>query len=186
MTHVRQDLVPILTVVGSMVSLALVFGAAGGAIPSSVVPEPPSGVLDAIPTVNAVISVTAMGTIGLGWYWIRVGDVHRHRLAMLTSVALFAAFLVLYLYRLVAIGGATAFSGPETVYRFVYLPVLAVHIGLAVVCIPMLYYVLFLAASHSVGDLRETSHATIGRIAAPLWLTSFALGLVVYVLLYGL
>ncbi|WP_252700621.1 DUF420 domain-containing protein [Natronosalvus vescus] len=186
MRYVSRERVPVLTGVLSVLSLAVVFSAAGGVIPQSAVPTPPEWVLEVIPTVNVLISLTAIVTITAGWRAIRNGDIDRHRVLMVASVALFGAFLVLYLYRLVALGGSQPFPGPETIERFVYLPVLAIHILLAVICIPLLYYVLLLALSHPVSELSRTRHPTIGRIAASLWLVSFALGVVVYVLLHVL
>ncbi|MDL5361308.1 DUF420 domain-containing protein [Halalkalicoccus sp. NIPERK01] len=176
--------VPELTGALTTVSLALVFGAALGYIPSALVPPAPDWVVTAIPHVNAVVSLTAIATISLGWYWIRRGRVARHRLAMFASTGLFAGFLALYLYRLILLGGPEPFPGPETVYRFVYLPLLGVHILLAVICIPLVYYVLLLAFSYSVGELGRTRHPTVGRIAASLWLISFSLGVAVYTLLH--
>jgi putative membrane protein len=102
---------------------------------------------------------------------------------MLLSAALFATFLVLYLYK-VTLEGPAEFPGPEAVYRQVYLPVLAVHVLLAVVCIPLLYYVLLLATTRPITALGDTAHARVGRVAAGLWLVSFVLGNVVYALLY--
>ena len=177
--------VPALTGVLTAVSLALVFGTALGYVPPTLVPEAPGWLVDAIPHANAAISAGAILSIGLGWYWIRIGRIGRHRIAMLVSVVLFAGFLVLYLYRLTLLGGPASFPGPETVYRFAYLPLLGIHILLAVICIPLLYYVLLLAATRSVRELRETAHARIGRVAASLWLISFTLGIVVYLLLHG-
>ena len=43
---------------------------------------------------------------------------------------------------------------------------------------------LTLAATRPIADLFDTAHKRIGRVAAALWLVSFALGVVVYVLLY--
>lgn len=177
--------VPALTAVLTVVSLALVFGAVLGAIPTSALPRAPDGVIDAIPHVNAVISTVAIGTIVAGVRFIRRGEVERHRAMMLTSLVLFVAFLVLYLYK-VALTGTSDFGGPTAVYQFVYLPTLAIHMVLAVVCIPLLYYVLLLAMTRPVADLYETRHKRLGRLAASLWLVSFALGNVVYVLLYWL
>ena len=97
---------------------------------------------------------------------------------------LFVAFLVLYLYR-VSLVGPAPFPGPDSVYQFVYLPVLAIHILLAIVCIPLLYYVLLLALTHDVAELPATNHPRVGRVAASLWQISFALGIVVYLLLYA-
>lgn len=177
--------VPTLTGVLTVLSLGLVFGAVLGYIPPALVPEPPDWVITAIPHVNAVLSATAIGTISFGWYWIRRGAIDRHRSAMIVSTVLFAAFLGLYLYRLVVLGGPEPFPGPEPVYRFVYLPVLGIHILLAMVCIPLLYYVLLLALTYPVESLGRTNHSRVGRVAASLWLISFSLGIVVYVLLHG-
>lgn len=184
MTLVTRDRVPALTGVLSIASLALVFAAAGGVVPQSVLPTPPDAALAAIPTVNVAVSLAAIATIAIGWRAIRRGDVRRHRFAMLVSLALFATFLTLYLYRLVVVGGAEPFPGPDAVYRFVYLPVLLLHVGLAMGCIPLLYYVLLLAATHPVRELSNTRHPAVGRIAATLWVVSFGLGVVVYVLLH--
>ncbi|PSP83415.1 DUF420 domain-containing protein [Halobacteriales archaeon QS_1_68_17] len=178
-----RDRVPELTGLLTVVSLALVFGAALGVVPAAALPRAPDAAIEAIPHVNAAISVLAVGTIGYGWLSIRRGRVARHRAAMLTSLGLFAAFLVLYLYR-VALVGPTHFGGPAVVAQFLYLPLLAVHVLLAVVCIPLLYYVVLLALTRPAGELAGTNHPRVGRVAATLWLVSFVLGTVVYVLLY--
>ncbi|WP_254545082.1 DUF420 domain-containing protein [Halomarina pelagica] len=177
-----REHVPALTGVLTIVSLALVFGAVLGYLPTESLPRS-RAVLDLIPHVNAVISVAAIGTILAGWRWIRAGRVERHRVAMLASFALFALFLALYLYR-VSIEGPTDFPGPDAIHTYLYLPVLAVHVTLAIVCIPLLYYVLLLAATRPWRELPATNHPRVGRIAATLWLVSFALGVVVYLLLY--
>lgn len=178
-----RDHVPTLTGLLSVVSLGLVFGAVLGVVPAEMLPRAPEAVLNTIPHVNAVISIIAIGTIASGWRAIRRGAVRTHRGLMVASLVLFVAFLALYLYK-VALEGPAAFPGPETVYRFVYLPLLAVHITLAIVCIPLLYYVLLLALTHPVEVLPRTKHPHVGRVAASLWVTSFALGVVVYLLLY--
>jgi putative membrane protein len=176
--HVRE-----LTAVLTAVSLALVFGAALGAVPQSTLPRASDAVLAAIPHVNAAVSTVAIVTILFGVRAIRRGDWRRHRTLMLVSLVLFVGFLALYLYK-VSIQGPAPFPGPDTVYRFVYLPTLAIHVVLAVVCLPLLYYVVLLALTRPVAELRRTSHARIGRVAAALWLVSFVLGNVVYAFLY--
>lgn len=176
--HVRG-----LTAVLSVVSLALVFGAVLGAIPRGAIPRASDAVLNAIPHVNAAISTVAIVTILAGIRFVRAGEIERHQRMMLTSFGLFATFLVLYLYKLV-VKGTETFPGPDTVYQFVYLPTLAIHILLAIVCVPVVYYVLLLALTRPVAEVFDTQHARFGRIAASLWLISFVLGNVVYVLLY--
>ncbi|GAA0229712.1 DUF420 domain-containing protein [Haladaptatus pallidirubidus] len=175
--------VPALTALLTVISLALVFAAVLGIVPKGSIPRAPDSVLGAIPHVNAVISIIAVGVIGTAWRDIRRGNVARHRAGMLTGVVLFVAFLGFYLYR-VSLEGPTEFAGPETVYQFLYLPVLAIHMLLAIACIPLLYYVLLLAISYPINELSGTNHPRVGRIAATLWLISFSLGVVVYTLLY--
>jgi len=179
-----REHVPELAGTLTALSLALVFGAVLGYLPASVLPRVET-LLAAVPHLNAAISLVAIATILSGVRAIRRGNVRRHRTAMLASTALFAGFLLLYLYR-VSIEGPTAFAGPAWVRGFVYLPLLAVHITLAIVCLPLVYYVLLLAWTHPVAELSGTLHPRVGRIAATLWFVSFSLGLVVYTLLHVL
>ena len=175
--------IPALTGLLTLVSLALVFGAVGGAIPPALLPRAPDAVVAAIPHANAAISALAIGTIVAGIRAIRSGNVTRHRRLMLTTFALFVTFLVLYLYR-VTLEGPTDFAGPAVVETYVYFPVLAIHILLAILAIPTVYYVLLLAVSYPVSELPETNHPRAGKLAATLWLVSFSLGIVVYTMLY--
>jgi len=179
-----RDRVRELTAVLSIVSLAIVFGTAGGFVPAGSLPRI-DGLVELVPHVNAVLSAAALVTIAVGVRAIKRGHVGRHRVAMVTTTLLFLGFLVLYLYR-IALEGPSAFPGPDTVYQFVYLPTLAIHILLAVLAIPFVYYVLLLALTRPVGAIRESAHARVGRVAATLWAVSFALGIVVYLMLYVL
>jgi len=135
-----------LTALLTVVSLALVFGAALGTIPASVLPRAPDGVVSLIPHVNAALSALAIGGIAVGIRAIKRGEVGRHRRAMVTTFGLFVAFLVLYLYRIV-LEGPSDFAGPAVVERFVYLPLLGIHILLAIAAVPAVYYTLLVAAS---------------------------------------
>ncbi|WP_423997980.1 DUF420 domain-containing protein [Halorubrum trapanicum] len=183
MSDWARENVSVLTAVASGVALALVFGAVGGVIPSSLLPRASDAVLAAIPHFNAAVSLTAIATITLGWREISRGNVKRHRNFMVTSFALFAAFLGAYLYRLILVG-TTEFPGPELVYSYVYLPFLAVHILLAIVCVPFVFHALFLAATRPYQELYHTRHAQVGFVGAVLWLISFTMGIGVYLLLY--
>ncbi|MFO7834046.1 MAG: DUF420 domain-containing protein [Halohasta sp.] len=182
MQLVSQQRVPLLTAVLSIVSLGLVFSAVGGVVPEWLLPRSQT-LVDLIPHLNAVISFTAIGTIVAGWRAIKRGEVETHRNLMLVSFGLFGAFLVFYLYR-VSIEGPSPFGGPDAVYQFFYLPMLAIHILLAVVCVPLLFYVLLLAVSRPVEEIYRSRHRNVGQVAAVLWLISFTLGIAVYGLLY--
>lgn len=183
MASVAREHLP--TVVGllSVLSLGLVFAAVLRVIPATVIPRAPVLVLAAIPHINAIISLVAIGVIGYGWRAIRRGHIDRHRTAMLTGAALFAVFLLLYLYK-VALVGPTTFPGPDVVFGLVYLPLLAVHMMLAIICVPLLYYVLLLALTRPVHEIPRSRHPRVGRVAVSLWLASFGLGLLVYGMLY--
>lgn len=177
-----REHVPVLTVVLSAVSLVLVFSAALRMVPQGVLPRW-GPLLAVIPHLNAVISLTAICTILAGVRAIRAGHVDRHRTLMLASFGLFAAFLILYLYR-VAVLGPTSFPGPERIRRFLYLPILVIHVGLAVCCVPFVFYALLLAGTRPIVEIYESNHRLVGRVAALLWLVSFSMGVVIYALLY--
>ncbi|MFQ3319389.1 MAG: putative membrane protein [Natronomonas sp.] len=177
-----REHVPALTALLTAVSLALVFGAALQLLPVDALPNP-EALLSAIPHVNAVISLLAIGTISAGVRYIRRGDVRKHRTLMLTSFGLFALFLALYLYR-VALLGPTEFTGPAVVETYLYYPFLFVHISLAIVCVPFVFYALLIAGTRPVADIYETRHRIAGRIAASLWLISFSMGIAIYAMLY--
>lgn len=182
MRSVVRTHVGFVTATLSVVSLAAVFGVVGGVVPSRLLPHAPPAVLDALPHLNAVLSALALLAIGSGLLAIRRGDVSAHRRRMAAAFGLFVAFLASYLYR-IAVEGTTSFAGPAAIEP-VYYGLLAVHVGLAIVCLPLLFYVLALAYGYDVGELGGTNHPRVGRIAASLWAISFALGIVVYLALY--
>jgi putative membrane protein len=177
-----REHVPTLTALSTVAALALVFGAALQVLPVAALPSP-EPLLAAIPHVNAAVSLAAIGTIAAGVRAIRLGNVGRHRALMLSSVGLFAVFLALYLYR-VAIIGPTEFAGPTAVRTYIYLPVLFIHVGLAIVCVPFVFYALLVAGTRPVAEIYESRHRTAGRAAAGLWLVSYTLGLAIYAMLY--
>ncbi len=131
--------------------------------------------------IAAVNSLTIL-TLSLGWYWIRSDEVRKHAAAMVTSFALILLFLGIYVPR-VAGGGTKYFDGPELV-GIVYLVMLAIHIVLSILAVPVVLYALLLGLTHTERELRtETPHARVGRIAAGSWLLSLVLGVITYVML---
>ncbi|WP_394741635.1 DUF420 domain-containing protein [Natronococcus roseus] len=131
----------------------------------------------AIAVINAVTTVLLVA----GWYWIRAGDVDKHRAAMTGAFATILLFLVVYLIR-VGGGGTKEFVGPSPEYEL-YLAMLAIHIVLSIVAVPVVLYALILGLTHSPSELRETIHARVGRIAAGSWILSLVLGIVTYLML---
>lgn len=150
---------------------------------AGVVPYPDIGreTVDLLSHAIAVVNTLATGALAAGWYWIRKGDVRKHRVAMLSAFALILLFLALYLPK-VGGGGEKHFVGPAMV-RYAYLIMLAIHIVLSVVAVPVVLYAVVLGITHTTAELRNTAHARVGRIAAATWILSLSLGVVTYLLL---
>ena len=166
------------TTVLSVLGYALVVGAFARVLP---LPELSRATVIFLGDAIAVVNSVALASLLAGWYFIRRGRVRRHRAAMLTAFALIVLFLVLYLAK---VGGgfekAIAATGPV---RWLYLAMLAVHILLSALAVPVVLHAVVLGLSHSPAELRETIHPRVGRIAVAVWSLSLALGIVTYVLL---
>jgi len=177
-----------LTAVLSVVGYALVIGAFEGLIP--LFPDLSREAVILFSDLIAVVNTLALTTLLAGWWFIRRGDVRRHRAAMLVAFTLICAFLVLYLWK---VGGGfeksiviregqflAAYAGAV---ELAYFAMLAVHILLSVVAVPVVLYAVVLGLTHTPEELRETSHATYGRVAVASWSLSLFLGVVTYWLL---
>lgn len=168
------------TILLTVVGYALVIGTFLLDLP--IYPELTEAQVDLFTHLIAVVNLTTTVLLVLGWYWIRAGEVDKHRLAMVGAFVLILLFLVLYLTRVGGGGGEKLFDGPELV-RYAYLLMLAVHILLSIVAVPVVLYALLLGLTHTPTELRRTAHARIGRIAAATWILSLVLGVVTYLLL---
>lgn len=166
------------TSVVSLVGYALVAGVFAGLVPiPSIGRTAVIWLSDAIAVVNSAALVALLA----GWRFIRRGEVRKHRASMLAAFALILLFLVMYL---VKVGGGFEKSliAPEPVYQ-AYLAMLAVHLFLSVVAVPVVVHAVVLGLTRTPAELRDTRHATVGRVAVVAWAVSLALGLVIYVLL---
>jgi putative membrane protein len=168
----------VLTVVG----YGLVVGTFLGWVPAVVFPDLTLAQVNLLADAIAAINTVTTLVLVAGWYWIRQGEVRRHAAAMSSAFALILVFLVLYLLKIGG-GGTKEFVGPTGVY-YAYLAMLAVHVLLSIVAVPVVLYALVLGLTHSPTELREsTPHRTVGRIAAGSWALSLSLGVVTYLLL---
>ena len=166
------------TAVLSLVGYVLVFGTFGAVFPlPSISNETVILLSDAI----AVVNTLALTAILAGVYFIRTDQVRRHRAAMLTAFALIIAFLGMYLLKVG--GGFEKSILVEGAVYYAYLAMLAIHILLSAVSVPVVVHAVVLGLSHSPSELRETAHATVGRIAVAAWGLSLFLGIVTYVML---
>lgn len=129
----------------------------------------------------ALVNATTVVSLSLGWYWIRSDKVQKHRTAMILGFVLILVFLVLYLLKTGGGGRQDVLAGAP--FRSAYLGMLAIHIVLSVLSVPLVLYAITLGLTHTPTELRSTTHATVGRVAVATWIVSLVLGIVTYLLL---
>lgn len=168
----------LVTGVVSVIGYALVFATFGGVLPfPSITDQTVILLSDAIAVVNA----SALTAIVVGVYFIRRDQVRKHRAAMLTAFVLILAFLVMYLLKVG--GGFEKEILAEGAVWTAYIVMLAIHVLLSAISVPVVVHAVVLGLSHTPAELRETAHAKVGRIAVAAWGLSLFLGLVTYVML---
>ena len=151
--------------------------------PSTIPSELIARSLALLPHAIAFVNALALVLLAAGLWLIRRGYVGLHRIAMPSALGLIVLFLMMYVTR-IYLGGIKEFPGPESLYYYVYLPILIIHLILSIICIQPVLYVALIGLTHSIDDIPRTRHKLIGRIAVPMWILSLVLGLLVYFLLY--
>ena len=175
------------TVVVSIVGYALVIGAFLGAIP---IPSIGRGTVILLSDLIAVINTTALLLLVAGYRYVRRGAIRRHRAAMLSAFGLIMVFLVLYLVKVgggfeksLVIGAGAPLAAYAGTVRTVYLAMLAIHVFLSVVSVPVVLYAVILGLTRPIAELPDTAHPRVGRIAVAAWTLSLFLGVLTYVIL---
>lgn len=171
---------PVLTTaILSVIGYALVIGTFAGIV--DIYPDLSTATVDLLTHLIAIINTVALACLLAGVYFIANRDIRRHKLAMLAAFSLILLFLVVYLLR-VGGGFEKVIVAPDLV-RAVYLVMLAIHIVLSIVAVPVVLYAVVLGLTHSRSELAETFKARVGRLAAGAWILSLFLGIVTYLLL---
>jgi putative membrane protein len=171
------------TAVLSVLGYALVVGTFQGYVPGSVFPDLDEAQVNLLSHAIAAVNTVATALLIAGWRWIRRDEVRKHAAAMVGAFALILVFLVLYLTKIGGGGQKEIVGAPQLVY-YAYLAMLAIHIVLSVVAVPVVLYAIVLGATHTPAELRrETPHRRVGRVAAGSWILSLALGVVTYLML---
>ena len=136
----------------------------------------PVGLAD-LPLLNATLNGAAAALLVIGWLFIRAGWYKAHGMTMSLAFAASSLFLASYLYYHHHVGD-TKFSGPPT-WKTFYLGLLASHVFLAIVTVPIVLLTLWKAVR------REwQGHRRIARWTLPIWLYVSVTGIAVYLLLY--
>ena len=139
--------------------------------------------LSVFPHVNASLNGLSGILLLFGFYFILRGDVHKHRLCMLTASTLSGLFLVSYIsyhsLRTYYFGlGPTRFTGTG-ISRPIYFTILTSHTFLAATLAPFVVWTLWRALK---GNFEK--HKRLARLVFPVWLYVSVTGVVVYLMLY--
>ncbi|MCS7223799.1 MAG: DUF420 domain-containing protein [Armatimonadetes bacterium] len=130
-------------------------------------------------TINAGLNLCSAILALAGFFWIRRGQVNRHRLFMLGAFLASAAFFISYvIYH--SMVGATPFPG-QGIWRPVYFFILISHTLLACGVVPLVLVSLFRALRQDF-----SRHRKIARWALPIWIYVSVTGVIIYVMLYHL
>jgi putative membrane protein len=130
-----------------------------------------------LPAVNASLNLVSTVFISMGWYFIRHAAWRRHMACMITAVISSACFLVGYITYHVHIGEKS--SGYTGWIAAIYFPILASHVLLAFVTLPLVILTLI-----QVFRRRWDRHTRIARWTIPIWLYVSVTGVFVYLMLY--
>jgi len=129
-----------------------------------------------LPALNALLNGLSATTLLIGFAFIRTRKIAAHRGCMITAFIFSTLFLVSYILHH-ALHGDVRYPAFAS-YRSIYLPLLASHIVLAVVALPMVLVSLF---SSLTG--RFTQHRKLAHWTFPLWLYVSLTGVITYVML---
>src|SRR5580693_4737776 len=117
-----------------------------------------------LPALNAVLNGLSATALLIGFTFIRGRRIKAHRAAMMTAFVFSTLFLISYIAHH-ALHGDVRYP-VHAALRSVYLPLLASHIILAVVTLPMVLITFFFSLSG-----RFAQHRKIARWTFPLWLS---------------
>lgn len=133
-----------------------------------------------IPALNATLNGISTVLLAMGYYFIKAGRRDAHRNCMVTAFFTSAAFLVGYLYHKIFVRhGINTPLGAEGMIRHFYLIMLATHIMLAMVMVPMIFMTLARARRKDF-----EAHKRIARWTWPIWMYVSVTGVLVYFFLY--
>jgi putative membrane protein len=129
-----------------------------------------------LPALNAIFNGLAAIALLIGYTFIRAHQIPRHRASMFTAFIFSTLFLVSYIAHH-ALHGDVRYP-LHAAFRTFYLYLLASHIVLAVVALPLILITFFFSLSG-----RFPQHRKIARWTFPLWLYVSVTGVITYVML---
>jgi putative membrane protein len=130
-----------------------------------------------LPALNAILNGLSATALLIGFTFIRARKIAAHRASMITAFVFSTLFLVSYIAHH-ALHGDVRYP-QHADFRTFYLWLLATHIILAIVALPMVLVTFFFSLTR-----RFPQHKKIARWTFPLWLYVSITGVVTYVMLH--
>lgn len=129
-----------------------------------------------LPALNAILNGCAAISLLIGYTFIRASKIKQHRAAMITAFGFSTLFLISYILHH-ALHGDVRYP-LHAALRSVYLPILASHIILSTIALPMILVTFFFSLSGRIPQHRRIAHWTF-----PTWLYVSITGVITYVML---
>ncbi|CAN5725313.1 DUF420 domain-containing protein [soil metagenome] len=131
--------------------------------------------LRSLPLLNAVLNALSTFALLEGYRHIRSRRIKFHRLSMFAAFFFSSIFLVSYLTNF-TLHGETHFNRLSPWWQF-YWKLLASHIFLSVLALPMILITFFLSLTG-----RFPAHKRLARYTFPVWLYVSVTGVIVYIM----
>src|SRR5947207_14287371 len=119
--------------------------------------------INTLPAVNASLNFISTLFISAGWFWIRRNVWQRHVPCMIAALISSTLFLICYIVYHLHAGEKS--SGYRGWLAAIYFPILASHVLLAFVTVPLVALTLV-----PVFRRRWDKHRRLGRWTMPIWL----------------
>ena len=131
-----------------------------------------------LPALNAVLNGLSATALAVGFVFILRRRISAHRNAMLTAFVFSSLFLVSYITNH-ALHGDTIYPH-YAAHRAFYLVMLASHVFLSIVALPLVLVTFFLSLSG-----RFAIHKKVARWTFPIWFYVSVTGVLVYLMLHA-
>jgi putative membrane protein len=129
-----------------------------------------------LPALNALLNGLSAIALLIGYTFIKARRIAAHRAAMMTAFGFSTLFLVSYILHH-ALHGDVRYPA-HAALRMVYLPLLASHILLAIMALPLILVTFFFSLTG-----RIPQHRKVARWTFPLWLYVSITGVVTWAML---
>lgn len=130
-----------------------------------------------LPALNACLNGISALLLAAGYFFIRRGDMARHRLLMTTAFATSCLFLTSYLIYHYNVG-SVPFEKQGWI-RPLYFTILITHVILAATIVPLVLVTLYRAWRKNFDR-----HRRLARWTFPIWMYVSVTGVVIYWMLY--